>query len=182
MTGTTETRLVVLRGNSAAGKSTISGLLRDALGPGLAIIEQDHVRRIVLSEDDRPDSANIGLISSMARFCLDVGFDVLAEGIMTSDRYGAMLLELTRDHAGVTRHFYLEVDFAESVSRHTTRDKASDFDVERMRSWYRHRDLLAGVDQEVISGETSAVEASLHIAGSLGLIRGHRRHRPAAAI
>jgi len=134
MTGTAETRLVVLRGNSAAGKSTIGGILRDEIGPGLAIIEQDHVRRIVLREDDRPDSANIGLISSMARFCLNAGFDVLAEGILDSERYGAMLLQLTRDHVGVTRHFYLDVDFVETVSRHTTRENASEFDVERMRS------------------------------------------------
>ena len=102
MTGTAETRLVVLRGNSAAGKSTIGGILRDEIGPGLAIIEQDHVRRIVLREDDRPDSANIGLLSSMARFCLDAGFDVLVEGILDSERYGAMLLQLTRDHVGVS--------------------------------------------------------------------------------
>jgi len=66
----------------------------------LAVVEQDYVRRTILREQDCPDAANIGLIATMARFCLDAGFDDLVEGILDSSRYGTMLRDLTGDHRG----------------------------------------------------------------------------------
>jgi hypothetical protein len=60
--GTQDTRLVVIRSNSASGKSSVAAGLRERLRPNLAIIGQDHLRRIVLRERDQPGGANIGLI------------------------------------------------------------------------------------------------------------------------
>ena len=55
--GTRETRLIVLRGNSASGKSTVAASLRDRFGRGLALVAQDNLRRQVLRERDRPGAA-----------------------------------------------------------------------------------------------------------------------------
>lgn len=57
--GTEETVLVVLRGNSASGKSSVAAGLRTRYGRGLAVVAQDNLRRIVLRERDRPGAANI---------------------------------------------------------------------------------------------------------------------------
>ncbi|AZQ33018.1 hypothetical protein EJ357_05805 [Streptomyces cyaneochromogenes] len=65
--GTSETRLVVLRGNSASGKSSVAAGIRERFGRGLALVGQDNLRRIVLRERDRPGGANIGLIDTVAR-------------------------------------------------------------------------------------------------------------------
>lgn len=72
MVGTEETRLVVIRGNSASGKSSVAAGLRERFGRGLALVGQDNLRRIVLRERDRPGAANIGLIDLTAR-CLHQG-------------------------------------------------------------------------------------------------------------
>lgn len=47
--GTEQTRLVVLRGNSASGKSSVAAGVRDRFGRGLALVEQDHggVERVI---------------------------------------------------------------------------------------------------------------------------------------
>jgi predicted kinase len=58
--GSDQTRLVVLRGNSGAGKSTVAKALREAYGRGVAWVSQDLIRRIILREKDRPDATNIG--------------------------------------------------------------------------------------------------------------------------
>lgn len=173
-------RLIVLRGNSAAGKSTVSQLVREKVGPGLAVIEQDHVRRTVLSEQDRTDSVNIGLIDTMARFCLDSGFDVLIEGILDSDRYGTMLRQLTQDHRGIAGHYYLDVPLAVTLVRHKTRAKATEFDATKMQSWYRPRDVLPGLAQKVIDQTLTAEEIAQMIFEDLGSPDG--RSRPATAI
>lgn len=89
--GGPDTRLVVLRGISASGKSTIAKLLREHRGRGVAWVEQDYLRRTVLREHDRPGRPNIGLIEMVARYSLDTGYHVIADGIFGSDRYGHML-------------------------------------------------------------------------------------------
>jgi hypothetical protein len=80
MVGSPQTRLVILRGNSASGKSTIAKLLRERLGRGVAWVEQDYLRRTVLREHDRPGLPNLGLIDVTTRYALDAGYHVILEG------------------------------------------------------------------------------------------------------
>lgn len=44
-TGTESTMLIVLRGNSASGKSTVASALRNRYGRGIAIVAQDNLPR-----------------------------------------------------------------------------------------------------------------------------------------
>lgn len=74
MVGTEETRLVVLRGNSASGKSTVAAGLRERFGRNLALVGQDNLRRVVLGEPDQPGAANIGLIDITAATPCPPGF------------------------------------------------------------------------------------------------------------
>lgn len=48
MVGTDDTRLIVVRGNSASGKSSVAAGLREGFGRNLAIVSQNNLRRIVL--------------------------------------------------------------------------------------------------------------------------------------
>lgn len=74
--------LIVIRGNSGAGKTTLARWLQLAMGRGTANIGQDHFRRVVLREHDLPDADNIGLIAQRARHCLAIGYHVILEGIL----------------------------------------------------------------------------------------------------
>jgi uridine kinase len=71
-TGTADTRLVVLRGPSASGKTTVAAEIRARRLPkSTALVGQDYLRRNVLKERDRPRGLNIGLIDTVTRYCLD---------------------------------------------------------------------------------------------------------------
>jgi uridine kinase len=63
-----QTRLIVLRGNSGSGKSSVAKALRDAYGRGVAVVSQDTIRRTILRDRDRPLAANIGLIDQVTRY------------------------------------------------------------------------------------------------------------------
>ena len=141
-TGSGATTLVVLRGNSASGKSSIAAEIRRRYGRGLAIVGQDNLRRDVLREHDVPGGANIGLIGLTARYALDHGYHVIVEGILDAGRYGEMLTALAADHAGTTRLYYLGVPFAETLRRHATKPLAGTYGEAEMRGWYRELDLL----------------------------------------
>ncbi|MET7897163.1 AAA family ATPase [Streptomyces mirabilis] len=155
MVGTEETRLVVLRGNSASGKSSVAAGLRERFGRGLALVGQDNLRRTVLRERDRPGAANIGLIGLTARYDLDAGYHVVVEGILYADRYGGMLAQLRADHRGPTYSYYLGVPFEETVARHATKPIADDVSEMQLRDWYRSRDLLPGGVETVIDADST---------------------------
>ncbi|KQX61302.1 AAA family ATPase [Streptomyces sp. Root1310] len=155
MVGTPETRLVVLRGNSASGKSAVAAGLRERFGRGLALVGQDNLRRVVLREHDRPGAANIGLIEAVARYALDAGYHVVLEGILHADRYGPMLERLRREHRGPTHCYYLHVPLAETLVRHATKPIAHEVAEADLRAWYRELDLLPGGVETVIGADST---------------------------
>ncbi|WP_217236782.1 AAA family ATPase [Streptomyces sp. AC555_RSS877] len=167
--GTEETRLIVLRGNSASGKSTVAAGLRDRFGRGLAIVGQDNLRRVVLRERDRPGAANIGLIDTVARYALDAGYHVVVEGILYADRYGGMLTRLRADHRGPAHAYYLHVPFEETLARHATKPDLVDVTERDLRSWYRPLDLLPDATETVIDAASSLPETVDRIMRETGL-------------
>lgn len=153
-----ERRLVVLRGNSGSGKSSTARRLRERLGRGVAWIEQDYLRRIVLRDRDVPGAANIGLIDQTVRYALEHGYHAILEGLLDAGRYGSMLESLHDDYAGRATFFYFDVSFEETARRHATRTKATDFGVDDMREWYRPRDLLPFVREEIVTDASTLDE------------------------
>ncbi|MFF7381954.1 AAA family ATPase [Streptomyces griseoluteus] len=172
--GTGETRLIVLRGNSASGKSSAAAGLRERFGRNLAIVGQDNLRRDVLRERDRPGAANIGLIDMTARYALDAGFHTVVEGILYADRYGTMLTDLVRDHRGVSRCYYLDVPLTETFARHATKGDAallSQVTDDHLRDWYRERDLLPGGLESVVDASSALADTVTRIMRESGLDR-----------
>ncbi|MDE3722850.1 AAA family ATPase [Nocardiopsis sp. N85] len=160
-------RLIVLRGNSASGKSTVARSLRARYGRGLAIISQDVVRRDVLKEKDRPGAVNVGLIDLMVRHCLAGGFHVVLEGIFHVAHYGEMLTRLVRDHRG--HCYYFDIPFETTLERHATEPVADAFGEAEMRRWWRPRDLLPGGVEEIIDEHNSVEQSMTRILDDCGL-------------
>ncbi|MDQ1289198.1 MAG: hypothetical protein QG622_2764 [Actinomycetota bacterium] len=143
---------MILRGPSGSGKTSTARAVRERLGRKVAWVEQDQVRRILLSEGDVSGGINIGLIDTTVRYCLDNGYHVILDGMLVTHRYGDMLTQLIADHRGHTLCYWFDVSFDETVRRHATRPQRTRFTPEEMRPWYRHRDLLAG-DVEILIPE-----------------------------
>jgi predicted kinase len=148
--GSARTRLIVLRGNSGSGKSSVAAALRAAYGRGVAWVSQDLLRRVILWEKDKPGGVNIGLIDQVARYSLDQGYHVVLDGILYADRYEEMLAGLQRDHLGRSCFYYLDIPLDETLRRHATRPLAAEVGEAQLRDWYRPRDLLTSVRERVI--------------------------------
>jgi hypothetical protein len=116
----------------------------------------------VLRERDVPGGANIGLIDTVARYALDHGFHVIIDGILRADAYAAMLDGLHRDHQGLSRFYYLDVPFEETMRRHQTRPQAAEFGRAEMSCWYRGRDLLPGGIEQVIP-DANSLQATVRL-------------------
>ncbi len=163
-TGTSATRLIVLRGNSGSGKTTVARAVRARYGRGCALVEQDYLRRIVLRELDVDGGIAPAFIAHTVRFALDHGYHVVLEGILARARYGAMLTDLCHAHRGRTTVFYLDISWEETLRRHATRPQSSAFGEAEMREWFRPDDLLELegeriIDQNLTPEETIEVVA-----------------------
>ncbi|MEV0740142.1 AAA family ATPase [Streptomyces sp. NPDC050549] len=154
------TRLIVLRGNSASGKSTVATALRERYGRGIALVRQDVLRREVLRERDIPGGANIGLIDLTVRHALAHGFHTVLEGILYVAHYGEMLAGLLADHPGRTHCYYLDVPFEETLARHATKPIADEVSEHQLREWYRPLDVLPGGVETVVPA-TSPLEETV---------------------
>ncbi len=168
--GSAASTLVVIRGNSGSGKSTVARELRRRCGRGWALVDQDYLRRIVLWEHDKPGGLAPALIAHTVRFALDNGRDVILEGILYTARYRDMIASLWRAHRGRTSFFYLDVSLEETLRRHTTRPQASQFSADDMRAWYTPGDLL-GFSGERVIPEVSSLEGSIAMIAATAGIR-----------
>jgi predicted kinase len=163
--------LVVIRGNSGSGKTTTARESRHRYGRGCALLEQDHLRRIVLREHDDPAMDPIApqFIAATARTALDLGYHVVLEGILHRDRYASTLRQLIAEHPGPSHVYYLDVSFDETVRRNRERLATERFTADDMRSWYAERDLLGLPGERVLHESLTLDDTVRTILSSSGL-------------
>lgn len=167
MTGAT---LVVIRGNSGSGKTTTAREVRRRYGRGCALLEQDHLRRIILREHGGSTMGPVapGFIAMNARYLLATGYHVVLEGILDTRGYGTALRQLIAEHTGPSHVYYLDVSFDETVRRHVGRAEPIPVTADQMRDWYLPRDVL-GVEGETVIHEAmtqdQTVATILHTSG-----------------
>jgi predicted kinase len=158
--------LVVIRGNSASGKSSLAETLRARYGRGVAIVGQDLLRRQVLRERPVRGSANLSLIDLVARHALAHGFHTIVEGILEASVYGDMLATLVDDHrsaGGQAACYYLDVPLEETLRRHATKPIAAEVTEDQLRRWYLPRDTVPRLGEAVLlaAALSDAVDAVL---------------------
>jgi len=159
-----ETRLIIVRGNSGSGKTSLARAVRKIKPREVAIVGQDILRRQVLHVRDEPDNAAVGLIDLTARYALEQGFHVLIEGILKESIYGPMLRTLISDHQGTTFSYRYDLTFEETLRRHSTKNVSSQFGEEETRQWWIDRDSLSGIDEIVFDAEVSLSAATRRVA------------------
>lgn len=165
---TSQTQLVVLRGNSATGKSSVAAGVRRRYGRGIAVVDQDTLRRNVLRERDSPGGTNVGLIDLTVRYALEHGFHTVLEGILYVAHYGDMLAGLLADYPQRSHCFYFDVPFEQTLERHATKPIALEVGEAQLRDWYRPLDLLPGGVETMISASSAldeTVDQVLRVSG-----------------
>lgn len=154
--------LIMLRGNSGSGKSTIAQALRQHFDPKPMLISQDTVRREMLAVKDRPGNPTPELLADMCRWSARRGGITILDGILDNDKYTSLFEQLpgmfSRIHA-----YYLDISFEETLRRHATRPQAAEFGEDAMRRWYRSENPIANIPETVITAESTLEETVARI-------------------
>lgn len=153
-------KLIVLRGPSGSGKSSTAKAVRLAQTEDVALIEQDHFRRVVLKEKDIPNGINAELIKQTVLFAFRHSYHVILEGIFDAVKYHQMFQEILVEHPSNNFFFYFDISLEETLRRHQFKPNKHEFGEKEMRDWYKEKDLL-GLVQEALIFETNTLEQTV---------------------
>ncbi|MDC7219169.1 MAG: AAA family ATPase [Spirochaetales bacterium] len=134
-----DNKLIVLRGPSASGKTTVAKQLFEKAANRATIIHQDYYRFIFkpAGGGSKPNSQVIHkMIEHNTAAALEAGYDVILEGILSLRSYEDILKRLVENHPGESHMFYFDISLEETIRRHHSREGNFLFDDDAMREWY----------------------------------------------
>ena len=150
-----ESKLIIIRGNSGSGKTTIAKTLQKHLGSGTLFISQDTIRRDMLNIRDRKGNLSIDLIRQIAEYGMGKCEFVILEGILSKQRYGEMLHDLIHFYHGKVHIYYFDLSFEETVKRHNSRPKRMEFGEDSLWSWWNPKDYLGWTREVLLTDDMS---------------------------
>lgn len=89
-------KLIVLRGNSGSGKTSLARRLQHRLGRNTMVIAQDTIRREMLWVRDVPGTPAVALLQELLRYGHDHSAVTILEGILYADTYQPLFEEAVR--------------------------------------------------------------------------------------
>jgi thymidylate kinase len=151
-------KLIVIRGNSGCGKSTVARMLQANFpDKKIALVEQDYFRRTVLREKGSVVGVHAKFIKNSVKFLLSSGYDVILEGILAKKLYSEMLASLLKFNKK-SYLFYIDVSLEESLRRSEGKSNYHEFGPEKVKSWYLEKDLLSFKNEFIIKESFSVQE------------------------
>lgn len=158
-----EKKLVILRGNSGSGKTTVSKELQRKCGKNTMIISQDAIRREMLMVTDGPNTKAIPLMETLLEYGYLHSEVVILEGIMYADWYRPLFVRAKEIYGSNINAYYFDIPFEETLRRHQTREKKQEFGEVEMREWWREKDFSDVLDEYVITEKESMEEIVFRI-------------------
>jgi len=134
-------KLIILRGNSGSGKTTIAKELQKRFGRNTMLISQDMIRRDMLMVKDGENSLAVPLMKELLSYGNKYSAVVILEGIMYADWYKSLFQLAVQLYDTRVYAYYFDLPFEETLKRHQTKPNRGDFGEEEMRRWWREKDF-----------------------------------------
>lgn len=118
-------KLIIIRGNSGSGKTTVSKILQEKFGRNTMLISHDMVRMQILHAKD---VEALPLIMQLLKYGRQNSEITILEGILP---------------------------FEESLQRHATKPNRADFGEQDMRRWWIEKDFIDIIPEKIITKDLS---------------------------
>lgn len=140
-------KLIIIRGNSGSGKTSVANGLQKKLGRNTLLISQDVVRREMLWVNDGKDTLAIPLMISLLQYGREHCSYVILEGILNASWYQPLFEAAIREFGSEIYAYYYDISFEETLKRHGNKSKRFEFGEEEMRRWWNEKDYIGFIPE-----------------------------------
>lgn len=153
-------KLIILRGNSGSGKTTVAKKLQEKFGSNTMLISHDIVRKQILHvwssegvEKSQP------LMIELLKYGKRNSEITIMEGILPSKDYAQLFEVAVKEYGSNIYSYYWDIPFEETIRRHGTKPNRKDFGEDDMRRWWKEKDYLDIIPQTMIDMDLSVEDA-----------------------
>lgn len=157
--------IIIIRGNSGSGKTTVAKELCKQLGKDCMLLSQDVIRREILHTNDGTDSVAIELLSKLVLFGKEHSNIIVLEGILNFTWYKPLFDTIRNNFSNIFSYYY-DIPFDETVKRFQTKNNI-DFTEEDMKRWWNEKNILGFSNEKMITKEMSLDDTVKMILGDI---------------
>lgn len=143
-------QLIIIRGNSGSGKTTVAKELQRRLGCNTMLISQDVIRREMLKVKDGQGTMALPLMEELLRYGRKNSEIVILEGILNADWYLDLFRLAMELYKSDIHAYYYDISFAETLRRHKTKPNCNDFGEDDMLRWWIEEDYIKLIPEEIL--------------------------------
>ena len=156
-------KLIILRGHSGSGKTTVAKKLQRELGHGTLLISQDVIRRDMLWVKDKEGNRALPLLMELVKYGRKNCSYTILEGILYADWYMPLFETALTEYGHSIYAYYYDLPFQETLKRHRTKANSQEFGEDAMRQWWREKDYIGIIPEQTFASHWSAEEAAEQI-------------------
>ncbi len=145
-------KLIIIRGNSGSGKTTVSKILQEKFGRNTMLISHDMVRMQILHAKDKEA---LPLIMQLLKYGRQNSEITILEGILPAEVYMPLFELAVGEYGKDIFAFYYDLPFEETLQRHATKPNRADFGEQDMRRWWIEKDFIGIIPEKVITKDLS---------------------------
>lgn len=144
-------KIIILRGNSGSGKTTIAHHLQKELGRGTLVISQDVIRRDMLWVNDDANTKARPLLIDLVKYGKQHCDFVILEGILNAKWYKELFEVILSEYGANIFAYYYDLPFEETLQRHQTKPNCNDFGEDAMRRWWNNKDYIGIINEKSLT-------------------------------
>lgn len=148
-------KLIILRGNSGSGKTSVAKALQRRFGRNTMVISQDTVRREMLWAKDGEGTKAVPLLICLLKYGRRNSEITILEGILHSEFYMSVFEAAIGEYGSDIFAYYYDLPFEETLLRHSMRQSKFDFGEEHMRKWWKDKDFLSVIPEKILSKDVT---------------------------
>jgi len=153
-------KLILLRGNSGSGKTTVAKKLQEKFGSNTMLISHDMVRKQILHVWSREGiEKSQPLMIELLKYGKRNSEITIMEGILPSKDYAQLFEAAVEEYGSNIYSYYWDIPFEETLRRHGTKPNRDDFGEDDMRRWWKEKDYLDMIPQTMINKDMSVEES-----------------------
>lgn len=149
-------KLIILRGNSGSGKTSVAKALQEKFGPNTMLLSLDMIRMEILHV-----RSTEGIIKSeqlmihLLKYGKANSEITIMEGIFPANEYRRLFETAVEEYGQNIFAYYYDLPFEETMIRHSTKPNRNDFGEADMRRWWREKDFLPMISEKILHKKLS---------------------------